>query len=226
MEITNPYTLESFLSYFMSGYPLIVPCVLLALAIGVGCSGRLLAWALEYVDDSEETAVNHGRQFLLNVLGLGNHKVSSLLPIPCVSYRRDTGPPLRLGNMVSFAGVYYVKFDRYYAYLVFNTKIEAEQAISLIEELGAKDAYCLIEQEKGKPVDNERIIWTLLGYLTGLCFVLGAYKFIPEITVGIAIGYAVLRLARYAVRTKKRIVAHIADTSVHVSASNDHKIEE
>lgn len=63
--------------------------------------------------------------------------------------------------------------------------------------------------------DGDVIIFLVFGIHAMLCMFLWLFKIFPSVAVGLIVGYAVLYLARFAVRLSKKFKTHISNPDAH-----------
>ena len=215
-------TLSSFLDYFGTYYPILIPCItLLVILCSVGLD-LLRVWLIAYVDEGQNGPY---KTYVMPMLDKILNTSEALVDTWC--FNRDTSTTLSIyckeGRIESEEGAYsypigngkYICFD--YAFKIRRFKEVAAgkdsgyvQACVDICLKGERSKYFNNAPEKPKAVFIELVLWLLLGGLSLTCF-----KFLPTITMGVIVGYGVLRTARSIARLSKKFNKHCADGDAH-----------
>lgn len=189
METIN---LANFLAYFGDYYPILIPSIALLLLLSGIMLDQLRVWVITYVDEGEN----------------GPYK-TYIIPLLCKLY--GVTPDL------DASGLYTSSFGRGQStphctklpisgtYLYAYDKEPFGRAMAYLKSYGEEKLLYQLKETNAGP-----FLCTVLSFMVALLGLL-AYKFLPALTVGAIVAYAVMRLARSILRLTKRFNKHIGD---------------
>ena len=187
-------TLANFLAYFGAYYPLLIPCIALLLLVSSTMLDQLRVWVITYVDEGESGPYKtYVVPLLYKLYGIGNTEVYP-------PFDREYTSVSTKGNEHTYNHTLPVGGK----VLSSNYNSHIRKAKEYLEEHGEEALLSHYLKERG-PVLCTAICLAILS------LALTAYKFLPAITVGSIVAYAVMRLARSIVRLTKRFNKHVGD---------------
>ena len=209
METIN---LASFLAYFGSYYPILLPSIALLLGVIAVMLDQLRVWVITYVDEGESGPYKrYVIPFLRKLLNLRDEEEAK-----SIGWHQEVlNLGIRGGGNVNGG-------TEVYAFLTMHVSpTKAKELQRIIDKYGLSEEKDLYHHVKYgvdlsgdytlKPEPDIHIVGESLLWAALITAGLTAYKFLPEITIGCLVGYAVMRLARSIVRLTKRFNKHISD---------------
>jgi hypothetical protein len=198
--------IADFISYFGSYYPVIIPVLITLLIISSYVLDLIRAWCIKYVDEGESGPYKEYVLPALNkLLGL---RTKSDVP----DWMQLVHSSFTSGS-ISPRMVYSIKLGSKYACSNYSEDIKRIQKYKDkcdgVEEEALLFKCLYTSEHKTHTVFDTALELGLR--LAVILMALTAYKFLPELTIGALIGYAVLRVARSVVRLTKRFNKHISD---------------
>lgn len=200
------YSLADFIGYFSSYYPVIIPSTIALFVFSAYVLDLLRIGVVHYVDEGESGPYKGYVLPALNkLLGLrtkseapdwmqlvnSSHTVGSISPR--LFYKEKLGYKYACSN-------YSEDIKRIQKY---KDKCDGVEEEALLFK-------CLYTSEhKTHTVFDTALELGLR--LAVILMALTAYKFLPELTIGALVGYAVLRIARFTTRLGKKFNKHISD---------------
>lgn len=228
METIN---LASFLAYLGDYYPVLIPSA--ALLFGLACImlDQLRVWVIAYVDEGESGPYKrYVIPFLHILMGNSYFEPKKDRVVGQFRFPQDRSSMLRIYGDNSVGNrsgdVKRVLTDGTVLYFDYtHTADKYDDALKVWPNKGAEIYDVMLKGEasdyhydgtenkviKGAVHDEFDTAVRLAVSLVVGGLVLLAYKFLPAITVGTIIGYAVMRLARSVVRLTKRFNKHCSD---------------
>lgn len=213
--------LVQFLAYFSDWYPIIIPAAVLVLAGVALLLDRCRVWVIGYADDFENGPYKeYVAAFFRRVFNTSDNEDL----VAALRVLKETYASTRSTDWRSDLGKYWVQVDQYYKYLYLSGHATEAQgaALQTVASKVSKKTLWDIRSDWELPRSTD----TVRNFFAALCLlacILCAYKLLPEITIGCAIGYCVLRTARGTVRIGKKLKAHIADPNAHKETKENGK---
>lgn len=194
METVN---LVGFITYFSDYYPVLIPSAIACCLLLAWIADWLRIQIISYVDDGEGGPYKQYVEPFLTKL--------NKLSIPILHYS-----DVRITSHSPSTHIYGIKLKdgRYMWASHAADQVAMEKYFSLYGEVYVEKQVEAIKQ-CGVPDIPTPVLLTF--QLLGLGVLLACYKFFPSITIGVLLGYGLLRMARSITRLTKKFKKHISD---------------